>query len=190
MRTWLVWGAAAALTGLFLWQAGTALADPVLLDETHPAYVLQQRMDGSTVTLKVASAQAGPNILRVRVEQNGRPDPTVQQVALYPTMPGHEMLLLAGAIPTERMPDGEFRADTGTFEMFGTWDLVVGAQRAPESTATATFALQLAPTRPQIALFAGVPLTLLVLGLATLIVMWRRSLGTQDNPEPTNGATA
>jgi len=190
VRSWLVWSTTAALTGLLLWQAGTALAESLALDEAHPAYVLQQQADGRAITLKVASPQSGPNILRVRIEDGGAIDPAVQQVVLYPNMPGHEMLLLAGSVTAERTPEGEFRADTGVFEMFGTWDLVVEVQRSTGAPATASFAFQLAPSRPQMALFAGVPLTLLVLGLVAVIVMWRKSVGSADAASNIQGDAA
>lgn len=185
MRRWLTWSAAAALTTLFVWQAGTALAEPSLIDEAHPAYVLQERTGASTVTLKVGSPQSGANVIRVRVETDGAIDPTVKQVTLFPNMPGHDMLLLAASVPTTQTSEGEFRADTGVFEMFGSWDLVVDVDHGVAQR-TATFHFPLAPSRPQIALFAGLPLTLLALGLIAVIVMWRRSAGA---PEPATPAT-
>ncbi|MSQ10907.1 MAG: hypothetical protein EXR52_07905 [Dehalococcoidia bacterium] len=186
MRRWLTWSAAAALTALFVWQAGTALAEPSLIDEAHPAYVLQERAGASTVTLKVGSPQSGANVLRVRVETGGAIDPTVDQVRLYPNMPGHDMLLLAASVPTTRTAEGEFRADTGVFEMFGTWDLVV-EMNSGVTQRTAAFHFPLAPSRPQIALFAGVPLTLLALGLIAVIVMWRQSAGAPEPSTPAAG---
>lgn len=181
MTRLLVLAVGAALLGLLAWQVASALAEPLVLDESRPAIVQQRRSDGLLLTLALVSAQAGPNVVRVQVAgRNGGAVP-VERLTLYPTMPGHDMLLLSPTVETERTPTGDFRAETAAFEMFGTWDITVEAA-GPAGTETTTFQVQIAPSKPQVVLFAGVPLALLGLGLAAVIVVWRRSTGRPGQP--------
>lgn len=143
--------------------------------EGDPAYRLTEPAQNGSLVLEVASGETGPNVLRVvALDSTGRPLPGVQQVTVFPEMIGHEMGAVSTAIQTSAAPDGRgYRAETNAFEMFGTWSLTVTAS-GPDIERTTRFQVQIAPTRPQLVLFAGIPLGILTAALLTLLLMWRR----------------
>ncbi|GEM_PF-4766169 len=173
-RWLLIWAMTVGFGVLLLWQVSEAVGGSAPLDETHPALAAADPMPGGQVVLRLASAEAGHNIVLVRIEDaHGSPMPGVTKVTVFPEMLGHDMGTVTAAFETTRTGPGEFRADTNALEMFGTWVLRV-AQYGDFGERINTFTLQLAPTRQQIVLFAGAPLTVLAAAIVALVIVSRR----------------
>jgi len=186
----LIWGVGMLLAGILAWQVVSAAFVAPVLDEERPAIAVQQTAGDLTVTLRIVSAESGPNVLLAAIDgPDGRPAGAVTAVTLFPEMPGHDMAIALRAVPMERTGDGRFRAETPALDMFGVWNLSLAVVR-PAGETTVSFQAQLAPTRPQVVLFAGLPLLALAVAMAGVLLLWRRGAfaaapgSPQETPAP------